>query len=213
VRRPEPAVVPEGEVAVYLVAGAEHDYVAGAARGYIFQLLRAQLVILFGTDGMSGALADPHHQASSLEGFVPNQPFVSSPRQIDLAMNETVWSAAAGTGREFDAFIDGLESARKQAHRVIVFGPEDRVDWLEAISATARQHAIQLTVALVPARLKDHFSLDAMFAAPTPLAQVLAGSIQKFNRSREFQPRDLLSRFQTLAGETRGELIICETSE
>ena len=145
VRRPEPAIVPEGEVAAYLVANPLDDHVAGAMQGYLQQLRTQNIVVLFGTDGF---MADSplvqtenlHQLAKDMEtdsaktaaarvapprlGSGQPQFFCSDPEDIQKAINRSVWSRLAGTGQGFESYMDDLANHAKQIHHVLVFAAE-----------------------------------------------------------------------------------------
>ena len=142
VRRPEPALLPEGEVAVYLVARPEDDHVAGALIDYLEQLQSNQVLMLFGTDGLTGI---------SEQGAPPG--FLSNGDEIKAAVNRTVWSHAAGSGSDLSQFLNALEAAGRLVHQVVVFAPEEDQRWWAALSSAAASAQIKLVLAVVPERL------------------------------------------------------------
>ena len=87
VRRPEPAVVPEGEVAIYVVARKNEDYVVGAFLSYLEELERGNITVIFGTDG----LRDATGIASDVTGGL-----VTNPATIRTALNRTFWQKDTG---------------------------------------------------------------------------------------------------------------------
>jgi hypothetical protein len=180
VRRPEPAIIPEGEVALYLIARKEEDHVAGAAQDYINELHRNQITVLFGTDGMlssvvgseqlansapsstSSSSSSPFSSLSSSVKILSTAPqcFVSTDETIRKAINYSVWSSQAGTGEGFEAYLESLSSSNRVVHNVVVFVGSSKSgitadkrssdDWFKRISAVAAIHFVKLSIALVP---------------------------------------------------------------
>lgn len=140
VRRPEPAVIPEGELALYLVAGPDDDYVAGALQDYLRQLEQNQIVVLFGTDGM-------HEPKADLAGGI-----LSSREDIQRAVNRCVWSRESGTGRDFGSFLSALQASDRMLRHVVVFAPESG-EWLPPMLGLASSSSVKLSVAVVPESL------------------------------------------------------------
>ncbi len=157
VRRPEPAMIPEGEVALYLIAKKEDDHVAGAALSYIDELHQHQITVLFGTDGAAHAASDPSTAATEISAAGPYR-FFSTQRDIQRAINYSVWSEDTGSGAGFETFIEDLRAANRVLHNVIVFAvtageseAENRTgSWFSRLSAAAQRHHVKLSVALVP---------------------------------------------------------------
>ena len=135
VRRPEPAIIPEGEVAVYLIAEQEDDFVAGALQSYAKQLLEQDIVVLFGTEQKAEA------------------PAVTL-AEIKKRINASVWNPDAGTGRGFEGFLESLQNANRAVYQVIVFASAAPGSWLTEVSKIASAHHIKLIVALVPEELE-----------------------------------------------------------
>ncbi len=132
VRRPEPALLPEGEVAVFVVANRSEDYVVGACRSFLEQLRENQIVILLGTDSAAA-------------------PAVLSERdEMHHLLNTDVWSDSAGTGVSFPLYLEALLAKRQFLNRVVVFAPEGRSDWSAPVMDAAAARNIKLSVAAVP---------------------------------------------------------------
>ncbi len=181
VRRPEPAVVPEGEVAVFLVADRNDDHVAGALQGYLEQLVENNIAILFGTDGV------PREAGASTTNEMPAVPvahYCTSLEDISRAINRSAWSKEAGTACGFPEFLASLANDNKRAHRVIVFA--DASDgssttgiapnaWFQEITKAAVNYSTQLTIALVPPELGVR-SFDAPIADAETSAFELLGT-------------------------------------
>lgn len=146
VRRPEPAVVPEGEVVIYLIANRTEDHVAGALQAYLAELERNNIIVLFGTDGMNSGIQAP-------SGFVTGP-------EIAKAINRSVWSERAGTGLDVAAFIGALQDTRRFIARVVVFGPERADGWFEHVAAVLASQHIAVTVALVPREVDPRVALQ-----------------------------------------------------
>ena len=165
VRRPEPAVVPEGEVAIYLVAGRDQDHVAGALQGYLQQLVENKIAVLFGTDGIPRdhpIAADPSAASQPTSPAMPVAHYCTATEDIQQAINRSAWSREAGSGLGFKEFLASLANDNKRAHRVIVFADaaEDKGSsstapnaWFKEISQAAASFSTQLTIALVPPEL------------------------------------------------------------
>lgn len=155
-RRPEPAIIPDGEVALYLVAGPNDDVVAGACQGYVDQLESYQVRVLFGTDGLATAQGMRALGDSSAA-------ICTSPELIRHAMNRTASDPEAGTGKGFPAFLEAVAAADRVVHQVIVFGPERfQEGWFEEISRLTRAHSLKLAVALVPSALDPDEAMQRM---------------------------------------------------
>ena len=131
VRRPEPSVVPDGEVAIYLVANCNEDFVAGSFRNYLNQLRSQNVGVLFGTDGASGKV-------------------LSSEEAILRTMNETVWAPGVGSAREFGAYLDQLANMGRSVVQIVLFGPERRSDWIEVVQRECASRSLAVHFAVVP---------------------------------------------------------------
>ena len=154
VRRPEPAVIPEGEVALYLIAGPEDDHVAGALQGYVDQLEANQIVTLFGTDGMSEIPNEARAAIKETKSEPGRGGFVSGEENIRRAIARCVWSEYAGTGSDFGRYLRALDAASKPVHNVIVFAPHHG-EWFESLARYAANSSVKLTIALVPESLNE----------------------------------------------------------
>jgi len=131
VRRPEPAILPDGEVAIYLIAEKTDDHVAGAFQSYLEQLDKANIQVLFGTDGFNGFSSD---QGKILE-----------------TVNQVVWFPEAGSGRYFADFLESLQAADKSVAQAIVFCSETALNQLiDGLNVESEARNIRLTVAAVP---------------------------------------------------------------
>lgn len=129
VRRQEPAVVPEGEVAIFLVADRNEDHVVGGLSSYLEQLDRNNIAVLFSTDGASGAVFKRHSE-------------------IFRAINEGVWSKSCGTGDEFSQFLDSL--AGEFLTQVVVFCSEKFVAMADGVQLECGRRRLSLKLAVVP---------------------------------------------------------------
>jgi len=133
VRRAEPSVVPEGEVAVFLLARPEDDLVAGAFTSYLKQLADVNVVVIFGTDG-------------TREGMIVEE------SEIYRAIHEGVWSKDAGTGRGISSFLDAVLKSGRFLSQVVVFSrvltSDDGEAIRELVEATSAR-GIKLSVATV----------------------------------------------------------------
>ncbi len=159
VRRPEPAIIPEGEVAIYLIAGEQDDVVAGSLQHYLSYLYRQQIDVLFGTDGL-------HHQSDADEGNAEATFFCTAKDEIQRAINRSVWSERAGSGEDFRGFIEEISSSNRVLHSVIVFAPAEARGaqsnaWFQRLLTTASEHSVKLSIALVPEEIGRGYFFDA----------------------------------------------------
>lgn len=185
VRRPEPAIVPEGEVALYLVASPEEDYVASAALSYVNQLIQSDITILFGTDGLTRS------SASRL--------FVRSQTEILKEVCSSVWCSTAGKGSDFDAYLQSLTQAGKNVSKVVVFGPE-RAEWLNDVLRASQTRGIELVVTVVPSGFSEMFS-----------EKKLIPKINKLSLGKSFR-KNKQSSILSQASYPGAEVITCELS-
>lgn len=177
VRRPEPAIIPEGEIAVYLVARKHDDYVAGALQHYLERLEQDMVTVLFGTDQDS-----------------PDHSFLTLSRDIRAAINRSVWSPIAGSGKGFESFLEGLSQVHKTAHQVIVFGPASAGQvWVDHVLQVAGAHHVKTSFALVPEDVE-------------PIQRSLA----RRSKNKRTANRPPLVRQTGVVRQTGAEVIICE---
>ena len=134
VRRPEPAQIPDGEVAIFLVANNRQDFVAGAAESYIEFLHRNNVKVLFGGAGSE----------------IPNY-FTSETEKILTALCATGTSSSENITKEFIAYIKALASDKFRLQRVVIFAAQssERV-WYGEITALALAEQLDLCLVLVP---------------------------------------------------------------
>lgn len=144
VRRPEPAMIPEGEMAIYLVAKKNDDHVAASFLSYLAQLRDRNITVLFGTDG----LIDLNDQ---LNIQAPQQ-FCTTDEEIHSAISHSVWSRQAGSGKGFTAFLDSLERTQRFFSQVIVFGPAEG-GWVDEILHASSVRSIRVAIAIAPSEV------------------------------------------------------------
>jgi len=140
VRRPEPAVIPEGEVALYLIANKSEDFVAGAVQSYLQQLWAGEIITLFGCDGFKS--------------------FEYLPSKIISTINHAVWNPESGTGADFEKFCDSLQQDNKLISQMVVFINESKYHLLQQLEVVASARNIKLTIAAVPESFKTLLSLQ-----------------------------------------------------
>lgn len=151
VRRPEPAVFPEGEVAIYLIAKREDDHVAGAFQSYFEQLQENQIAVLFGTDVDSD---------DSLSLQICQCHFCTRPEDIRQTIARSVWNMNNATGNGFETFLKALETENHLVERVVIFAPEGSDHrWLETVTKVAASRLVKLTIALARNELKALLNL------------------------------------------------------
>ena len=136
VRHPEPAMLPDGEVAIYLIANKDEDHVAGAFRSYLNELDKNQITVLFGTDG-------------NTEGIK------SKLSEIENTINEVVWTPELGLGKDFSKYLGALQTSSHSARKIIVFSPEERDDWFETLTTTASATQKELSIVGVSKNLSE----------------------------------------------------------
>lgn len=178
VRRQEPAIIPDGKVAVYLLAKKEEDPVAAAAYDYVRQLEEQEVSVLFGTDALEDCF---NKEPSTKHPVNPAQHFTRNLKDILRAINHTVWSFQAGTGMGFQKYIESLRTTDHLIHDVVVFVQDNYSDshsyllsqikqWIkikphtiaappaaiETILSIAQHQSLQVTFALVPESLLNY---------------------------------------------------------
>lgn len=158
VRRPEPAIIPEGEVAIYLIAGKDDDVVAGALQHYLSYLYRQQIDVLFGTDGL-------HAHSDSDEGNADASYFCTAENEVQKAINRNVWHEQTASGDDFRGFIEEIINSNRVLRSVIVFAPADSSSstgnaWFQKLLTAASDHSIKLSIALVQKELEQGYHLE-----------------------------------------------------
>jgi hypothetical protein len=147
VRRPEPAVIPEGKVAIYLIAERNDDHVAGAFQSYLQELYNNQIIVIFGTDGLHNS-NNREHTTVDAQNY-----FIADPSKIQNAINLTAFSKIAGTGKDFPKYIEALQAKGHHVQRIIIFAPQRNSSWFEFVKMHAASYSLALTIALVPDKL------------------------------------------------------------
>jgi len=211
VRRPEPAIIPEGEVAVFLIANRFDDHVAGALQSYLEELEKNTITVLFGTDG-SGAYRTSYVPAHQETTSTNTDLVASKPEQIQSMINRSVWSAHAGTGNDLETFFTALNNMNRVIRRVVVFAPENNTDWFDSIRNVAAAHHVALTIVLAPDSLDPAVDLDLKMQKSASQAPLWFKRVEKaFNPKSTNNAGTLL---KTLSGthSSETELLICERS-
>lgn len=179
VRRPEPAIIPEGEVAIYLIANKIEDHVAGAAWHYISNLHSKNITVLFGTDAMTEQLSPTGALLTDT-----NSSFAIEPKKISQAINRCVWSKKIGTGTDFEEYLEELNNNARCIRQVIVFSAENNIGWLNSLQAIANAHHIKITIAVVPdslAGIKNQNTLKERSIQPREIKLNYHGFKVQFN--------------------------------
>ena len=194
VRRPEPAIVPEGEVAMFLLANDEDDHVAAALLDYVKQLDRHNIVTLFASDG-------------AFQGHLDSESgVVSDPEEIRHVVNACALSEKAGSGTDFKTFLDVIEESGRSLHQVIVFASATRDEWLDTVNTAAAQRNIKLVAALVEKEILPQFSLrENNDNTVHPLRKFL-GKTQGTERSAGVSIAERVTS-------NGGEVVYCESTE
>lgn len=146
VRRPEPATIPQGTIALYLVAKPEEDFVAGAIQTYINFLCGREIKIIFGTDGLRNIITES---------------------AIKTTINQMAMHDEAGTGQGLPSFLDTLKQ-QSQSLEVIIFTGATNTSWINNISPRLNNTAFKYTAVLIkkpnqPSRIVDRNILEANF--------------------------------------------------
>ena len=210
VRRPEPAIIPEGEVAVYFVGNRKEDHVAGAVLSYVQQLHENQIVVLFGTDSCQASQVMLRNGAPDPGGRDDSLVF-KSPEDICHAINSNVWAKEAGSGGGFSAYLSALGLAQRHLQEVIVFGPK-RLGWFETVQCAAQSHSVRLTVALVPKEV------DPACALQEQLRKRDISAIERLRRSVSRQTSSKATahaerELAAIIGRAGARLLCCESAE
>ncbi|MCB0347091.1 MAG: DUF58 domain-containing protein [Bdellovibrionales bacterium] len=211
VRRPEPAIIPEGEVAVYLIANRNDDHVAGALQSYLAQLENNSITILFGTDG-SGAYRTSYHSSHHEGAATSDEVVATTPEKISAMINRSVWSAHAGTGRDLEQFFAGLANLNRVIRRVVVFAPENDTKWFDHVRNIAAANHAALTIVLAPDSLDPAVDLNLRMRKAEQKTNLWLKRVEK-----SFKPEKVSSSASLLnaiaAGQSGStELLLCEPS-
>ncbi len=169
VRRPEPSVIPEGELALYLIAGPEEDFIAGAAQGYLEQLKENNIAVLFGTDGLSGMDSESPESSKHFDrkfdgpsGGTPDG-YATTDREINAAIIQFARHSQAGTGYGFSSYLDKLSASGRAIQHVVFFGSENG-EWIDRINAVCVTRGISYTLAAVPPTVDPTLALKEIVA-------------------------------------------------
>lgn len=123
-RRPEPAAIPDGELAIFLIAEREEDWVAGALQNYLEQLAANDIEVLFGTD----TFAASNTSRISANGYLTRR------HEIQEAIDGDVWRDSAGSGAGFSAFLESLASRGRSLDQVVIFVSAENERWLSEVT-------------------------------------------------------------------------------
>ena len=135
VRRPELAIIPEGEVAIYLIAAKDDDHVASACMQQIKNLFENDLLVIFGTD-----LKD--------ELGIENSGIEKSYDKIEDLMLKATNDDYAGTGKGLSKFLSGLNTKGHNLGQVNVFAA-DNFMFIDELSLQASSAGIKVNLILV----------------------------------------------------------------
>ena len=136
VRRPEPAVVPEGEIAVFVVASTTEDEVAGAFQDYYRQLLAQNIVALVSVDG------------------APNHGLETDDRKVRDELNAAAWNPRAGSGDDLPRFVGEVHRRNPYLVHVVVFCSSERY---QNLAAQLQQLSLTASLAIVPPHFRKIF--------------------------------------------------------
>ncbi|OVE80459.1 hypothetical protein BVY02_00005 [bacterium J17] len=170
VRRPEPAVMPEGELAIYLVADRFQDFIAAAVQSYIKQLLANDIAVLFGTDGADGIKIRPE--------------------EMNTAINASVWHPSAGSGKEFENYLQALETTFSDVNRVVVFISEGFSN-RSSMESAASSRGILCSFVVVPSKILGRGPTSAI-----PLGSLNFSLNPSDSQTIFCQPREIDSSYE-----------------
>ncbi len=145
VRRQEPAIIPEGELPVFIIATPEEDEVAAAALCFLAQLEREEIVAMLGTDGL---IEGPSHSR-----------YVVGLEMATEALNRQAMDIDAGSGKDLDGFIESLIADGKIISRVVVFGGSSNTLWTERSLQTLSLRGLQASLVTVPVHYRHEQEL------------------------------------------------------
>ena len=214
VRRPEPAIVPEGEVAIFVVAGPDDDHVAGAFLSYLRRLEQQDIAVAFGTDGNA---AQPYTPPSML-----GRDFYQQPEEIRRALNLAVWSPQAGTSNGFADFLNALQESNRFVQQVVVFIPASAQSLIASLQSAARLANIRLLCVAVPASIAQSMPRQASFQAllarsrsPYERFEASLDALgSRFGKSaRRITEQQQIRDLSAAALRSGGEIIVCERGE
>jgi hypothetical protein len=153
VRRPEPALIPEGELAIYLIADREDDHVAGAALNYINYLFSNQIGVIFGTDN-----------AGVEKDTLPQRPGILCSRAEDISsiVARTAGAENAGTALGLLSFLEALSRSEHLFHSVLIIAPERLLEFnslpRQTASSACKRFNISPIIAAVPENLPQRLN-------------------------------------------------------
>jgi|GEM_PF-7078173 len=157
VREREFALVPEGEVPVYLVASRSEDFVASALLAFVEQLKARGLSVIFGTDGLEGdpvkEYADQRIESLALEG---------SDESLAQVANRLVWHEDCGTGLGFARFAEFVNRLGTNMKSVVLFAPAGREDWMPSVWQASQDYSFEPRCYLVKPRHKDFYHMGTI---------------------------------------------------
>lgn len=211
VRRPEHASIPEGEVAVYMVANRLDDYVAGVTQYYLEQLEERSVQVLFGTDLSFDKDAESDLQAIS----TPNgQIYSSQLSEIKSMINQSAWSNNSGTGKGLEQYLEALSSANKSIEKIMVFLPKNSTkETFDRIINTAESWQIALAVTIVPApetlTSPEMGKRDSSVLQFTSLPAYLLSKLKRNKTDRHLRDTTLTQLSKSLMAHNH-QLLICE---
>ena len=138
-RRPEPASIPDGELALFLLARREEDVVAGAVQDYIEQLRANDIEVLFGTDTLSIGDMESSQDAA----------YVMKPDEIQDAIDGDVWHDSLGTGQGVSEFIESLSERGRAVEQIVFFASAENQSWIEATMNALKSFHSKAIIAVV----------------------------------------------------------------
>lgn len=164
VREPEPAIIPEGEVAIFIAAMPEQDEVVSAALSYI-KLLESQNILLsVSFPGLENKIASTFTEAEEFS--------------IDSA------SIRQSEQSKLQVYIETLKSKSSRPERIVVFiseGVETRSQ-IARLAEDADKAGIRLIFALVPT---FEFPNEEKLASKNRIFDKIQGIKKKSLRSQD----------------------------
>ena len=148
VRHPEPAIVPEGEVAIYVFARPEHDHVASSALSYLKILEDQNIIYSLSCLGSDGSIRKTIEAAE------------------DLIIKSTAGSES-DDGESFNLFLENLRAKNFSSRTIIVFAPKEFINsrvstqiskTLDSLSKNAANNQLEIIFTLAPEAPKILFN-------------------------------------------------------
>lgn len=160
VREPEPAIIPEGEVEIFIIARTMDDIVASAALAYIRLLQSQNIIFSISFLGSRGKIAKSFEEAE--EVCIDGATILRKEQKAGNVIEKE---------NDYSLFLENLESSNIKPHRIVVFASEELLNSTDLLSTSlssklireSEQRNILLCFASVPKE-----SASIRFSPTTP---------------------------------------------